>query len=114
MTPLNVFVTEGNVEIYLSKLHTTQDAVERDHLLRLVVEEEARMGLSREHLENGERRVADGRRRIESQRQLVTELSSLNVADGSARRVLDTLEKTQALLEAHVHELRIRFEQTQL
>jgi hypothetical protein len=35
-------VTEGDVDIYVSKLQMTWNAKERDGLLRLVVEEEAR------------------------------------------------------------------------
>jgi hypothetical protein len=70
---MRVFLTEGNVEIYLSQLHTTWNPDERDKLLRLLVREESSMGASREHLENGERRVSEGRDRIDRQRRLVAD-----------------------------------------
>jgi hypothetical protein len=43
-TQMNVFLTEGNVEIYLSKLHLTWKPEERDKLLRLLAREEQQMG----------------------------------------------------------------------
>jgi hypothetical protein len=114
MSPMNVFVTEGNVEIYLSKFHTTWNVQERDMLLRLVRQEEDRMGLSREHLENGERRVAEGRERLRRQRELVTELRLQEQAGRREALILQTLEKTQLLLEQHLRQLRERHEATKL
>ena len=52
----NVFVTERNIDIYLSRAFETNDLQERDTVLRLLVEEQSRMGARREHLENGHRR----------------------------------------------------------
>ncbi|MBY0320846.1 MAG: hypothetical protein K2X72_19135 [Reyranella sp.] len=101
-SPMSVFLTEGNVEIYLSRLHTTWSLEERDRLLRLLVQEESRMGTSREHLENGERRVSDGRDRIIRQRRLVADIPPPERAAAPASLLLETLEKTQALLEEHL------------
>jgi hypothetical protein len=75
MTPLHVFAAEGNVEIYLSKLYGTLHPSERDNLLRLLANEEASMGTSREHVENGERRMIDGRQRLKKQRIVAMGLS---------------------------------------
>ena len=102
MSPMEVFVTEGNVEIYLSRLHRTWNACDRDMLLRLLCQEEARMGFSREHLENGEKRVLEGRERLRKQRELVAQLGSQD----QAALLLETLEKTQMLLEQHLSRLR--------
>ncbi len=108
MTAMNVFLTEGNVEIYLSRLHMTWSAEERDKLLRFLVREEDRMGASREHLENGERRVNEGRELVARQRQLVAEIP-LNERDGNpAALLLETLERTQTLLEQHLTVLQRR------
>jgi hypothetical protein len=101
-TPQNVFVTESNIDIYLSKLHQTHDPTERDVLVRLILEEQSRMGLSREHVENGERRVVEGRRRVEQQRLLVSEVPPPNRADHPAVGLLELMEKTQRLLEEHL------------
>ena len=104
MTPLHVFVAESNVEIYLSKLHGTLNPSERDNLLRLLAQEEASMGTSREHVEHGERRVIDGRQRLEKQRIVAVGLSG----EHPDALLLGTLEKTQELLEQHLSFLRER------
>ena len=114
MSPMDVFVTEGNVDIYLSKLHTTWNVRERDTLLRLVCQEEARMGLSREHLENGERRVAEGWERLRRQRELVARLRLEEQAERQEALLLQTLERTQMLLEQHLTHLRERHEDRKL
>ncbi|MBV8187506.1 MAG: hypothetical protein JOY64_27915 [Alphaproteobacteria bacterium] len=107
-------MTEGNMEIYLSKLHTTWSADERDNLLRLVAAEEARMGHQREHLENGERRAAQGRKRIERQREIVASVPAEQREASPEALLLDTLEQTQALLETHLRALRARWEHRKL
>jgi hypothetical protein len=114
MAPMNVFVAEGNVEIYLSKLHTTLNPIDRDNLLRLLAKEQETMGMSRKHVENGERRVKDGRNRLERQRMVVAGLQPGKGADHPAARRLDTLKMTQELLERHLRLLRRRQEQTKL
>jgi hypothetical protein len=111
MTPLNVFIT---VDIYLSKLHSALDPIERDTFLRLVAKEEANMGRSRERVENGERRVMDGRQRLERQRAVVAGLSLEERSAHCDTFILETLEKTQKLPEEHLRLLRQRLEQTKL
>jgi hypothetical protein len=114
MAPLNAFVTEGNAEIYLSRLYRAVGAVERDNLLRLLVKEQANMGFSRVHLENGERRVIHGRKRLDRQRMIVAGLPSGNREIHRSALLLETLERTQELLEGHLRLLRERQEQTKL
>ncbi|MFZ5783743.1 MAG: hypothetical protein ACOY4R_26390 [Pseudomonadota bacterium] len=114
MNPMDVFVTEGNVEIYLSRLYATWSAEERQKLLSLVIAEEAKMGLSREHLENGQRRVADGRERVARQRALVAALPQAKQAGSQAALLLRTLEELQALLEQHLEVLQQRHEGSRL
>ena len=113
-TPRNLFVTEGNVEIYLSRLYVTWDAHERATLLRLVAEEETRMGESQEHVQNGERRVIDGRERIQRQRQIVDQVAADQRSSSRAVMLLETLERTQELLEWHLQRLQNRLEQRKL
>ncbi|MGD9880980.1 MAG: hypothetical protein AB7I59_27200 [Geminicoccaceae bacterium] len=114
MMSLDVFVTEGNVDIFLLKLHKTLDPIERDKLLRLVATEEAKMGRSREHVENGQIRVTDGRERLERQRILVAGLSLEERSAHPAAFLLETLEKTQNLLQEHLRLLRERLEHAKL
>jgi len=104
MTSLNVFVTESNVELYLSKLYTTINPAERDNLLRLLANEVAAMGYSREHVENGERRMAECRQRLERQRLIVSGLPS----EHPDALLLETLERTQVLLVQQLESLRER------
>ena len=114
MTPMNVFVTEGNVDIYLSQLHETWNPEDRGKLLQLLIREEAQMGTSREHLEHGERRVSEGRQRVARQRQIVAGNRSSDQPGSRAMLILETLEQTQALLEGHLIALRRRRECTKL
>lgn len=113
-SPMKVFLTEGNVEIYLSRLHTTWNPEDRDKLLRLLVREESSMGASREHLENGERRVSEGRDRIDRQRRLVADIPFHESTATQATLLLETLEQTQALLEEHLRVLQRRLEERKL
>src|SRR5262245_43481327 len=112
-TPMNVFVAEGNVEVYLSRLRRTPNAEKRDNLLRLIREEESRMGQSREHFENGQRRVIEGRQRIKKHRRLIARAATMRHAENAAF-ALETLERTQALLEEWLDALNGRREQTKL
>ena len=113
-TAMNVFLTEGNIEIYLTRLYTTWEIQDRDVLIRLLVAELNQMGESREHFENGERRVADGAQRILRLRKLLEECRADGRPTDRQAFELQTFERTQALLEAHVEKLRHRFEQKKL
>ncbi len=110
MGSMDTFVRERNVEMYLDRLYTELDDSTRHTLFRLLVDEESKMAKSREHLENGERRVADGLARLEKQRQLVAALTTEGRARAVAASLLEALETIQALLEAHCRRLRCEFE----
>ena len=101
MTAMDVFVTEGNVEIYLSGAYETLDPERRDALLRLVVEEESRMARQRKHLERNKERLADCEIRVPRQRALVSELQGRQVNSVQAEFVLQTFERCLALMRDH-------------
>jgi hypothetical protein len=111
---LNAFVTESNVELYLSKAYQSRSAEERDKLLRLVADEEARMGERREHRDNGQRRVNDCEQRAREQRELVCDLRRQGRDPSTARFVLETYEKTVVLLRDHQQLLAERFTRAKL
>lgn len=113
-SPMSVFLTEGNVEIYLSRLHAAWSPEEREKLLRLLVREESQIGSSREHLENGERRVNEGRDRVDKQRRLVADIPLPERSGNPAALLLETLEQTQALLEKHLMTLQQQRERSKL
>ena len=103
---MDVFVTEGNVEIYLSRLHTTWNALGRDKLRRLVCEDQARMGFSREHI----KREKDGPAKAGNvSRSSVSWSRNSTLQDQNASHVallLETLVKTRMLLKQQLSRLR--------
>lgn len=111
--PVNAFVAESNVELYLSKAYECFDVGRRDLLLRLLVEEEDRMASSREHVENGQRRLDDCKGRLERQRKVIGTLQR-NENRLQAEFLLETFEKTLLLMERHQRTLVERFHQTRL
>ena len=111
--PVDVFVTESNVEMYLSRTYECLDAAQRDVLLRLLVEEEDRMGRSREHMENGQRRVEDGRDRVKRQRELLASVQP-NENRLQAEFMLETFEHMLLLMERHQRLLVERFQKDRL
>jgi phosphatidylinositol kinase/protein kinase (PI-3 family) len=114
MTPMNVFVTEGNVEIYLSKLHNSLDQAERDTLLRLVAQEESLMGWHREHLDASERRLGQCRERVQKQQETVAELERIECDTASAKFMLATFERLVALMQDHHEHQRAAFARAKL
>ena len=114
MTPMDVFITEGNVDKYLAKLHETWNHRERGTLLSLVREEEGRMGHRREHLERANGRATEGRERLEKQRDLLANASLPEEHRERARFLLETMEMTQLLLEGHLRWMCERFDQSRL
>jgi hypothetical protein len=105
LTSLDAFVSEGNVEIYLAKSYLTYDARSRDHLMRLLLDEESRMGAYREHLENAERRVREGLERVAKQRERVCVLPVKERPTSREVLLLATYERLPALLEDHLRRL---------
>ena len=110
----NVFVTERNVDIYLSRAFETNDLQERDTLLRLLVEEQSRMGARREHLENGRRRVDQCSRLLQRQREIVGSFNARERDALQAQFVLETMERTLTLVQDHLQGLERRFHQALL
>jgi DNA-binding response OmpR family regulator len=113
-TSIDDLELEQNVDLYLSRVHETWDAEQRDGLLRRLAEMETRMGQSRLHFENDERRVIDGRERVNMQRERVAALAAMQHPRDRELSLLNTLERTQALLEAHLESLRERFARAKL
>lgn len=102
---MNVFVTESNVDQYLSKAYSALDREERDVLLRLMVEEQGRMGGRLEHVENAKRRLDDCRERVRQQRGVVDALDHQHPNRLREEFLLDTFEKALAVLREHQQSL---------
>lgn len=105
---LNVFIAEGNIEIYLSKLHGIFDPTECDQIRHLMAKEFAGMGFSRVHQEGGVRRVMAGRQRLEKQRFVVAGPPLNELAAQQDALLLEMLKRTQKLLEEQPRLLRKR------
>ncbi len=101
MTAMDVFVAEGNVELYLSGAYKTLDPEKRDTLLRLVAEEESKMARRREHLQQNGERLAECEDRVRRQRELVSELQSRQQNSMQAEFVLETFERCLLLIRDH-------------
>lgn len=99
---LSVFVIERNVENYVSRLRESRNPVDRDIVLRLLAEELEKMGYDHEHVENGERRLIEGRHRLEMQRAVVARLSGQDRSTHPDAFLLETLEAIQRVLERHL------------
>lgn len=110
--PVNAFVTESNVDLYLSKAYVCRDPQQRDLLLRLLIEEEDRMGSAREHMENGHRRLEDCKERVKRQRELLALLPNENRAQ--AEFMLETFERALVLMERHQRLLIDHFQKNRL
>jgi hypothetical protein len=105
-TPMNHFVTESNIDIYLSRLRETADGSERSKLMRLLTAELSSMGQTCAHLEKAERRVADLADRMRWQRQELVRLKDAQLPTGSAASVLQTMERAHSVLLGHCQQLR--------
>jgi hypothetical protein len=99
---MDVFLTESNVDIYLSRLDSTLEGEQRARLIQLLVYEESKMGFHREHVQKAEERVMNGRARVDDQRKRVAQLPTEGRKDSMEALMLKTLEQTQELLEQHL------------
>ena len=101
MTAMEIFVAEGNVELYLSGAYKTLDPEKRDTLLRLVAEQESKMARRREHLQHNGERLAACEDRVRRQRELVSDLQTRRQSSMQAEFVLETFERCLVLIRDH-------------
>lgn len=114
MSTVNYFVIESNISLYLDRLNRDLDQQTRDTVLKLLLDEEAKVGRAREHLERAEQRILEGRERLIRQRARIAEFPIGHPSLDGEEMLVDTLERTQALLEAHCERLRQAFEHFRL
>jgi hypothetical protein len=111
---MNVFVTESNVDRYLAQVRECSDLNQRDVLLRLVVEEEARMGHRREHMDNNQRRLTECKDRLARQHGVLSHMGPDHPARANAEHLLETLKQIIQIVESHQRLLQARFESSRL
>jgi hypothetical protein len=94
------FVHEQNLARFAEMLRVERDPARRAILQDLLIQEEERLGSVLERLDRAEAHIAEGRRRIERQRELVAALTSGGAA-GEAEQLLESFIRTQSALEAY-------------
>ena len=98
---MDAFISEHNVDIYLSKLWESDDARLQDTLLQLLMAELSGMTPSRLHLERGQRRVADVEEQVRQQRDKLDRLKANGEAIDREGRLLEILGTVREVFEAH-------------
>jgi hypothetical protein len=94
------FVARQNIERCRSRLEAETDPAQRTHLLRLLVEEEDKLGLDYEGLTDVEREIVNGYARIARQKTIVQQLDGDGRDSTKAKALLETFELTQ---QVHAH-----------
>jgi hypothetical protein len=98
---LDSFITRQNLANFTDQLQAEADPGRRAVLLRLLVDEEDKLGHGLEQLDIINERIAAGHSFIARQQVRVSELAHDGHAGKVARDVLGTFLQAQALLEHH-------------
>ncbi len=107
MGTVNYFVIESNVALYLDKLNGQLDEQTRETVMRLLVDEMAKLIEDRERFSRAVQRIFDGRRHIEQRRMQIVALPAGDPAISREQSLLTALERTQMLLEERCRQLRV-------
>ena len=99
--PMDAFISEHNVEIYLLKLWESDIGSVQDTLLQLLTAELLGMPLSSLHLENGQRHLTDIGEQFRRQRDKVDRLTANGERIDREVRLLENLRKVRSLFEVH-------------
>jgi hypothetical protein len=91
------FLCERNIDAFVDRLRVTRDGIERETLLRLLIQEEDKFARTSEYCSMLERHIAAGEARIQKQRQLIERLKQNSRILQDAEFVLQTLITTQEL-----------------
>ncbi len=100
---MQTFVGINNVEHFADQLGSEGDPARRATLMRLLVEEEDRLGAGLEQLGVAQMRIAKGHRLIASQRAVVAQIEGAGRDPRPARELLATLVEVQSLFERYGH-----------
>jgi hypothetical protein len=93
------FIGKHNLEHFANRLGVESEPARRETLLRLMVEEEDKLGCGLEQLGIAEDRIVAGNKRVAMQRAVVARLGDGGHDTRLASEVLTTLVKAQALFE---------------
>ena len=103
------FIYRANIDHYLELLDDSNVATERHAMVvKLLIEEEDKLGYYQEQLEFAESRAANGRDRLNRQRQKLDAIDQFAPHRAVAERLLANFEATQKLLDDFCHRLRTK------
>ena len=91
------FVVQQNIRRFSDQLRSETDATRRIRLQRLLAEEEDRLGFTVNRLEELDRAIADGDKRVEFQRAKIGNLENCGCDTKAARAVLRNMEEIQSI-----------------
>lgn len=91
------FVRDENIRRYENEIRTEADATRRSVLLRLLVEEENRLGWSHEQLAIAEQRITSLNKSVERQLALIDRMAEDGQDTTAAKDLLLTLRQLLAL-----------------
>jgi len=101
MWELSHFVVQQNIRRFSDQLRSETDAMRRGRLQRLLVEEEDRLGFTVERLEELDRAIADGDKRVEFQRTKIDNLKNCGCDVRAAKAVLRNMEEIQSIYKQY-------------
>ena len=95
------FVRINNVHNFADQLTSAADPAKRATLIRLLVEEEDKLGVGLAQLGAAELRLATGARLIARQKELIARMQTDGRDTKHANNLLDTMTEVQALFEKY-------------
>jgi hypothetical protein len=111
MDDIQSFVSRSNVAHYLARLRSGElQAGSRDTVMRLLMQEEERLGRDQELLDMIEARLEEGRRFIATVQDLVAVSPRNSAQHAKAEELLATLRNLQSVLEERHAKLRAALE----
>lgn len=100
---MKTFIGINNVEHFADQLSSEVDRTKRAILMRLLVEEEDKLGTGLQQLGVAELRIATGHRLIAKQKALIAHMECNGRDSREARDLLGTLVEVQTLFERYRH-----------
>ncbi len=104
---MDKFLTRANIDHYLDRLNNHDiPALNRTTIAKLLIEEENKLGRSREQLEFAENRAAACRDRADRQRRLLDSFDHGSTQWAQAERLLVNFESIAQLVEGFCQQMR--------
>jgi ATP/maltotriose-dependent transcriptional regulator MalT len=103
-----------SIASYRARLQSETDPAKLATLLKLLLDEEDKLGISLEHLADIEQEIGKGSKRIEHQRFIIETLERSGQSATVAKNLLESLTQTQALYSCYGNRLLIELNRNEL